>query len=755
MNAESGAPSAWAMLEADSEVGHLLHDNLRIASGIQTLPYKDGVAILGGAVAELYGGYGLRGVLSKVLPLLDGSRTVEDVTRDCEGVSDRQVKEVVGNLFMSGLLRTGSASDLVTEADIYFDRLVGSTGVHRSGSDAVRQLHNSRIGVYATKEIASWLCGLFKEMEGGAAIEVVGPNDLDSDMDFLIVISVATNHDPHLVFEHANRIGIPALNVEVSGSNSRIGPFILPQVSASYACYVAAHARMIDQRDKRDRYSERLWASAALHLAVSILTRIVKRPPLNAFTDSLWKSGRQIEKRTTIARLHGWDEQGAAYRLPLNGDSPGYEGWKQYCGIALQTPDWHPANSYLMHFKSENIMSMFERVPAIYSEQALHLPIDSLKEEAARIHPHLSLSSLSVLGTYCAGFGRRNGVAHRFAPTGGDQGSTVIMFLVRDVDGMAEGGYWFDSNSARYEKMAEFNVDEVMRWLGVSESSPATMISFANVMKVARKYGPFSINIGWYDSGVLLAYARSLCDAMGLETTDHPRPNAEYLMQRVGLPQSALIPTGVFEIVAGSKEQVVSGKSALLNVVEMMAARRAIREWSTEEVSMGAVLQLCRIADNALTRHRHVAGFEFDLSLLLLLKLIDGEDGFYEYRCGQTPKLMTAYRREHHHNTLSQVRLTEAPVIVLPRIDLSKAFDVLGDAGVESAYRAAGAVVGEIWLNAAYMGFGGTACGGAFEGQIRSVTGRHGFEDFSPLSLCLGPFESADPNFEQSKGSTA
>lgn len=731
MNETVEAPSAWMMLESDEEVGHLLHDRHRLAHGVRAIPHKDGIALLGGPVPDLYTGYGLRKLLSQVLPLLNGTHTVAQIEEHCPDLNPRHIRDLIGSLFMSGLLRCGPADDLTSDMDTYLDRMVGSTGVFRSGSQAAQRLRAARLGIVAPPPVLQRLSTLFAEMEGGAAIGIADQDDLDADIDLLLVISLPGQPDPAPLFARANRLGIPALNVEIAGRGARLGPLVLPQVSASHACYIAAHARLTDGHDEHDPHTEMLWSAMALHMAVSVLTRTIKRPLVNAFVDQTWQQGRQIERRTTIARLHGWNTDGEPLAFQLRGGDPGYEGWKQYCGIALQTQDWHPANSYLVHFRPENIRSIFERVPAIFS--GVQQPLPPLPSRQDIVPGSLSLATVGLLVTHMAGFQQRDGAAHRLVPTGGGLGSTLMLLLARNVTGIAPACYWFDANAGALERMKDIDIERTCTWLGVDPAAPAVLFSFANAAKVARKYGPFSVNISWYDAGVLLAYGRNLCAALGLSLVDRARPQPELLMQRLGLPATALMPTGVLELGSGGEASL--DIDALLS---RLRERRATRSWAAE-VTAEDLARFCALADEAIARQATVAGLDLDISLLLLLKLSDEQDGFYQYQPGRGLRLLTGYDRERHVEVLSQARLTKAPLIVFPQIDLHPVLKAAGDQGVETAYRAAGAVVGDLWLNAASIGMAGTACGGAFEGRIRSVTARHGLECFAPLALCLGP----------------
>lgn len=728
-------PSHWSLLTADAEIGHLLlNARHRMAHGLQAVAHRDGVAIVGGTATEMFGGYGVRKALAQVLPLLDGTRTLNQIEQACGDFDSAQIREIVGTLFMSGMLRTGDATALDTGISKFLDRFVGSTGGYRTGAEAADRLHRSSLAVHAPERISTRMTALFDELGGGSTTVISDAESLGAVHDLLLVVTVPDDNPVRDIFARAGQLGIPTLNIELAGRNARIGPLVVPRFSASYECYLSAHAPLGKVDDGLDRWSELFWTGATLQMAFAIITKTLKRPAINAFTDHIWAEGRHSERRTGIARLHGWDAGGNLVPLGLDSTTPGYEGWKQYCTLALQSRAWHPANAHLQHYKSENILSIFERSPTVATGRTLRLNPDT----TVRALPGcVSADQLAILISQLCGFQLRESGQRRLVPTGGALGSSLVLLLVRDVQGLPSGSYWYDGHTERLERMKDIDIAQAFEELGIGKSERAAMISFGNVLKTSRKYGAFGINVGWYDAGVLLAYARQLSDALGLVLIDHPRPAPESLMERLGLPETALMPTGVMSLSSANSPCT----DRLPDLVRRIAARRATREWPTGEVTAEEIAKLSTLIDAALERHRDIAGIQLPMAILALLKRsdADGGDGFYSYRPSQGLRLIRSYPRHLHAGILSQERLCEAPVILLPLINLGGVFELSGEPGMETAYRAAGTLVGDIWLESARIDWTGTACGGAFEGAIRNATGQHGLDAFSPLALCLGP----------------
>lgn len=731
----SSKPSLWNTLENDPEVAHLIRGPLRLARGVRVFPHKEGIVLAGGPTTELFSGYGARVLLGRLLPLLDGTRTVAEIEA-ANDVESHQVRETVANLFMSGLLRVGPIEGEYGETEIYLDRLIGHTGAHHSGAEAAASLRGRSIALAGGTEA---LKALFEETGGGRAVLMDPADEIAAGVDLLLVISTPGSPDPEPLFARANRAGIEAINIEISRAGARIGPHVMAQRTASYACYRAVHTPLTAEAgDEVPAYALRFWSAFALHIATATLARAVKLPSFNAFTEYRWEKNRQVETRTSLARLHGWAADGTPYPLPLRPGQPGYEGWKQYCSVALQASEAAAPNAYLVHYKAENIRSIYERVPAIYSDSVVPLPAvwnaPSVAALAAPAEGRMSLATLAAVATHVAGFGERDGMPQRMAPTGGNLGSTLAVFLVRDVEGIDPGAYWFDSQKHVFERVPNFDEAEFSANFGFDPGLPAVLLTFGNIAKVARKYGAFSFNICWYDSGVMLAYARNLGEALGVELVDYPRPDQDELLDSLGLPSSTLIGTGALGLrVTGAAD---AGK--IDSVVGTMRRRRGVRAWSRADVSTADLVRVLESADSSLGRYGTISGQSLNLSMLVAAKLSDGVDGIYLYRDSRLD-LLAPLPREQHARLLSQTRLTECPLIFFPNVDLGSVLAAAGDAGVETAYKAAGSVVGEMWLGSEAIGFAGTACGGAFDGDIRSITGRHGLEHFAPLALCLGP----------------
>ena len=85
-----------------------IHERPRLISELVVEPYaSDGLLFAGSENLELLRGRSARTLLERVLPLLDGTRRVQDIAALLPSVPVEHIQSVVGLLFSRGLLEDG------------------------------------------------------------------------------------------------------------------------------------------------------------------------------------------------------------------------------------------------------------------------------------------------------------------------------------------------------------------------------------------------------------------------------------------------------------------------------------------------------------------------------------------------------------------------------------------------------------------------------------------------------------------------
>ncbi len=727
--------SFWDSLLSDEELKKQIPEYPRLAHGVKLTPYKNGLALYGGDTFEVFEGFGIRQTATKLIPLLDGTRNIESLKHNDVGVAAPDVLEILANLFMSGLLRNGPLDEPHSNSLVYLDRLCGNTGFVDSGQHSMKTLLSAHVVICLPKRFHEKIKLLYGD--NFAQLHLIDQLDwhFSDDCDFLLVINDQTmDINPSDMFATANNKKVIAMNVELSGENARFGPMILPQRSASYACYRKTFDVMTSNHINED--AAKYWISLAIHSMTIIIAGMSAPAHINSITDYIWGKYRQGNKTSAVPRLHGWDNNGDPYDLEITEETTGYDDWLRYSSVALQLCDYSPPNTYHMHYKAKNIESMYKRPPALYTADKVKLYQYDKQPNSNQI----SIEHVSHVLNYSVGYGIRDNRKHRYAPTGGNLGSTLSMVIVNEVEGLEKGIYWFDSYMGYLEKVTNLDEQKVNQSLGIDNVSPMVIISLANVFKVAQKYSAFSFNISWYDSGVMYAYLYYLSDVMNLEISNLNITDQSLSLAALKLPEDNLLITGIMPVNFKTKDsQQTSHSYQYAHLLNLIKKRQAYRQWASEDMTMEQAQSLASNASQSMKIFSKVCVQPLKTSMLLILKLSDGTDGFYTIDDNDQLVLKSAYDREFHYRVLSQSVLTRSPAILLPQVDLADNLKRTDDLNMAMAYRFCGSVIGDMWLQCGMWNMAGTACGGCFEGEVRSVTGEHGLASFNPLAFCIGP----------------
>jgi len=724
----------WNLLRNDPEIYSQIPEYPRVASNIKIIPYKRGIALLGSGAIEVFDGPAIRLKLSKYLAKLDGSRNLDDLLTSSDVDSIDEFKEILANLFLSGLLRNGKMSAEASNVECYFDRTCGTTGLSDSGAQSCARLNATKCAIYVDRSLTE---SLDIKIFPGSSTFVSSINDLTNDTDYLLVLN-AHNDIATELFTIANKKNITALNIEVESNRLRIGPMFLPRRSASYDCYIKQYKPLSGIANTAEMH---FALALSNHQLQSFIGGACKQLHINSFTDYHWSDGRQVSKVCLLSRLHEWDEDGRSIDLPINESTHGYELWKRYCSIALQSIDVTPPNSYHNHYRKKNMQAIYERNPALYTGEYVQLPseVENMIDMSMNNGIAIDLEKLAYLITICAGYTMRNGLPHRNTATGGNLGSTQLVMAVFDVDGLKPGMYWFDSQNNHLEFIDSINVSEIRDRLDPDCSQSVLLISLSNTPKVARKYGAFSFNISWYDAGVLFSSLVSLCDVCNLVCHDNRLTESESILDILQIANSGFMVTGIYGLSQGTGIKANHHGISNDRLIQLIRNRTAVRSWSTDEINNDCLEEFMTVASKTLRRFNKSAGKHITVSLLLLLKRDNKKDGFYEMSVDGNLKFVKSMPRRLHDRILSQVMLTRAPIIALPNISLTDNIKNYDDLQISESYRACGSIVGDLWLHCQQVNLHGTACGGCIEGEVRSVLNQHGLDRFTPLAICFGP----------------
>lgn len=244
---------------------------------------RDGEAYLfeyGGRLTRITGDNAVS-LLSVLLPLLDGSRTMVEIQHDLSNWAPGVIAQALSVLMANGIVASDGAIDDSAGGEEHL--LTAIMGPREVGA-AIAEAH---IGVMGTGTLARAVGALFREA-GVDHLTVL--RDEEAILDPLDLVAAAADGTdlPHL--EAWNRSMLERnqpwlLVVPFDGVYGAVGPLFIPAETACYACLRTRRRSVLEDPDLAPAYDERpayrpmgaavtsLMAGLAVHLALRWVTR--------------------------------------------------------------------------------------------------------------------------------------------------------------------------------------------------------------------------------------------------------------------------------------------------------------------------------------------------------------------------------------------------------------------------------------------------------------------------------------------------
>src|SRR4051812_33400323 len=192
----------------------------RLCPGIVVVELADGVLLEGAAERRVLRGNAARTLLPRLLPLIDGTCSVDELAAALPGVKARAVEAAVALLYSCGVLddaddtplpaRTPSSASLA-----YYARLVDSTRANRSVEGVARRLAAAHVG------LAGDLDPALAELLRACGIGRVPCSAPVTGMDLV----VASGPQLAAVDDACGRLGIPWLRTALGAATFELGPY--------------------------------------------------------------------------------------------------------------------------------------------------------------------------------------------------------------------------------------------------------------------------------------------------------------------------------------------------------------------------------------------------------------------------------------------------------------------------------------------------------------------------------------------------
>jgi bacteriocin biosynthesis cyclodehydratase domain-containing protein len=387
--------------------------------------------------------------------------------------------------------------------------------------------------------------GFVEQFDLGDNLRRVIP-ERSSDLAPLLVVVLEGNEEPDILNrldDQCAALGVRWLRakLDVERLTAELGPYFERGETACYRCFRNGdfQARDVESRRQRARSREpdelmrRAWADIVASEAIYLLSRIgpiVTRGTVVPYDLQTWEA-----QRLPVCRLAGC--------APCRGDDVDNHTGPAPVALAYEDAVGFPSRhlvdpkAHQIHYHAHNLELAYQskhyrsapqfRLPApstlpLPTADAIACLVDRSVEHPT--HP-LTVARLATLLMFAAGLrshaSSSDGKLRRWSPTGGNLGSVEAYVVVKAVDGLESGLYFYqaDENTLAFLRGMEMSEAAVFIAKAAPDAgdSGALIVLTAAYHRVAQKYGPFGYRVVHLDAGVAIAQLTAVGCGMGLK----------------------------------------------------------------------------------------------------------------------------------------------------------------------------------------------------------------------------------------------
>jgi SagB-type dehydrogenase family enzyme len=551
--------------------------------------------IAGGEKAEVFRGKSAALLLPHLLPLLDGTRTFEDLDAALPSVAPKVLRDAVSLLYFRGLLEEGETEEdraALTDEERerydaqlrFFGRFIDVNRISRNRYGAQRLVMSARVLIVGEGPLAADIAASVIRAGAGALtvvtsdgerdrvralvglnpsceLTIAGPDD---DLDRILaaqtlVVAVGTRDAVSRWSDldaRCRRMGIAWMRCVANEERAEVGPIFTSAETACYRCWVEWN----ELRDEEGGESVEvpMAATSFLELAVGFelskifLTNLCDRTRRLDLATGAVTEQRVIRLPRCSACGTGHDTGAPALVLPDD----------LAAAYHLQTNHkWHGTNkkAHQVHY-SEHVADLNQGAFKIYRtlpklalpplEEGLPLAHDlgaAFTNADAPARP-CDLESLAKILGWTARWRDPNGAPLRFVPSGGGLCASDLYVIAWDIDGLPAGIYHYEGAQHRLELLREGDVREELRAMVNASLVDGTRAAIVQTMQIARfhsKYGPRAYRYGHLDAGVMTMSLRLLGRAAGVRLRNTPAFADDALTELLALPLHQELPTQI------------------------------------------------------------------------------------------------------------------------------------------------------------------------------------------------------------------
>jgi SagB-type dehydrogenase family enzyme len=550
----------------------------------------------------------------QVIELLDGQRELRELECILPDIPRKQIRSLLSSLQSVGLLTNGSDKDdddipsANRETMSFLARFINMTGTNERAQDAYRKLQRTHLLIIdATGEglLAKTLQSVMLATGLGSAVVVERRSmthadlETDSTLESTILVSLVTEGEDiewHLSLDQWCRTtGVPWFRAVINSSanHADLGPWFNSKKTPCYECLQHVQTTPTPISDSpinsvgatNGLFFTALLATALIYsiteLCHTTLLSEFRRYNLDnwQFRDLIFCSlpgcpnclpDAQIV-RTVISGGPGHLNTALAYEE--------YVSFREGVHTDAATKDSDQSRIASLIRQSKHFGNNVKSLP---EEALMEMDIfDAMRTSQDAPGGRIQLSHLANILKMASGIRNvihNEGKVRRWAPSSGNLGSVEVYVVVRAVDGLSPGFYFYQpwEHSLACLQCGEnsLSVDEFAQRVLPQESYrlPDSMLILTGALhRIAEKYGIFGYKLMQFDAGVALSQMQILANSLGLRSWIPSQWADDLLEFQFGLEPMREQPTGIISLWhSGNWKpiQTVSQHAPLLPVIE-------------------------------------------------------------------------------------------------------------------------------------------------------------------------------------------
>jgi SagB-type dehydrogenase family enzyme len=498
---------------------------------------EDGLIIDGGIEKQLLRGKATKTLIPELIPLLDGTRTILELTEELPEYSPRNIYEAIALLYTRGVIQEGyQKMDSGSPYLPYLERFIDGTRINSSAGQALDRLLSFTINVISTQEIYTKLEKQFSTLDmkvkfGNSIV------DKDGNQITLLVLKNLSNLEEYRdTLKELTKLKVPCFLAILQGSTLITGPYFDNDSTMCFECFleqlerIPSHYKM-DKIAGMDRLHEVALSYVAGELTnfLSKVSSLLITQNMINIVDLTTLSGEQI-KFSKVPYCKGCDGN-AINQDPVIDIVSQYESFvtfppREFISIKDHQNHYRPKNLELAKFFKE-----FNSFPFIKLENESSLP-DTAALKNEKDGQLLKLAKILLYSNGLkAGNNQRQNQVNRYAPTGGNLGSVDMYFINTGIKDLDRAVFFYDplkhGLSQITEKLDDDFLDETIEGKGEIETEFTEHFGYivlaGSYEKVAQKYKEFGYRIVNLDAGAAFTHIQASSQAMGLRISESDR----------------------------------------------------------------------------------------------------------------------------------------------------------------------------------------------------------------------------------------